>query len=224
MKRGFLRWFYVAVQFVMLAVSIPKVATLFHAYDAETMGPLLAGIDLRSWMVGIAIDLTATLTTRAAMAKYDESRKRTALFAPAFIILFCTALSVIAHYEDAATLDPTKYAGVSLFTQPALLINPMLISAPPVLVLLLILLVPSVLAQPRLKSAEEIAAHADEQEALIVANERLELAKVRKNANVRKEKLSGMLDTGGVLAKRMGIQAYRRHTAPAGGRPATRCE
>src|SRR5689334_22319169 len=115
MKRGFLRWFYVAVQFVMLAVSIPKVATLFHAYDGETMGPLIAGLDARSWLVGIAIDLTATFTTWAAMAKYEESRKRTALFAPALIILCCTALSVVANYEDAATIAPDQYRAVSLF-------------------------------------------------------------------------------------------------------------
>ncbi len=38
MKRGFLRWFYIGVQFVMLAVSIPKVATLFHAYDPADDG------------------------------------------------------------------------------------------------------------------------------------------------------------------------------------------
>jgi hypothetical protein len=141
MNRSFLRWFYIGVQFVMLAVSIPKVATLFHAYDTETMGPLIGGVDLRSWLVGIAIDLTATFTTWAAMAKYDESRKRISLLAPALIILFCTALSVVANYEDAATQNPAQYANINLFTQPALLINPVLISAPPVLVLLLILLV-----------------------------------------------------------------------------------
>src|SRR5690242_17808672 len=152
MNRNFLRWFYVAVQFVMLAVSIPKVATLFHAYDTETFGLVFGGIDLRSWSVGIAIDLTATFTTWAAMAKFEETRSRTALFAPALIILVCTALSVIANYEDAATIAPEQYAGISLFTHPALLINPILISAPPILVLLLILLVPSVLARPRLRS------------------------------------------------------------------------
>jgi len=206
MRRGFLRWFYVAVQFIMLAVSIPKVATLFHAYDAETMGPLVAGLDVRSWLVGIAIDLTATFTTWAAMAKYDESRKRTALLAPGLIILFCTGLSVVANYEDAATLAPEQYAGVSLFTHPALLINPMLISAPPVLVLLLILLVPSVLARPRLKTAEEIAAEADEQEALIAASARVREAKALANAKVRQAQVSGMADTAGVLAKRIGLQ------------------
>ena len=216
MKRGFLRWFYVAVQFVMLAVSIPKVATLFHAYDAEVLGPLVGGVDIRSWLVGIAIDLCAAFTTWAAMAKYDETRKRTALFAPALIILFCTALSVIANYEDAATLTPGQYARVDLFTHPALLINPMLISAPPVLVLLLILLVPSVLARPRLKTAEEIAAEADEQEALIVAKARVQEVKARANAKVRQAQVSGMADTAGVLAKRMGIQvAAATPTEPA---------
>src|SRR5260370_32109617 len=129
MKRGFLRWFYLAVQFVMLAVSIPKVAILFHAYDPQSLGPLIAGIDMRSWLVGIAIDLTATFTTWAAMHKYEESRSRLALFAPAFIILVCTGLSVVANYEDAATLAPAQYADVSLFTQPTLLIHPMLISS-----------------------------------------------------------------------------------------------
>src|SRR5689334_9835841 len=98
MRRGFLRWFYLAVQFVMLAVSIPKVATLFHAYDLQTLGPLVGDIDLRSWLVRIAIDLTATFTTWAAMHRYEESRSHLSLFAPAFIILVCTGLSVVANY------------------------------------------------------------------------------------------------------------------------------
>src|SRR5690349_19646133 len=75
MNRAFLRWFYVAVQFIMLAVSIPKVATLFHAYDPQVMGPTIAGIDSRNWLVGIAIDLTATITTWAAMAKCEATGK-----------------------------------------------------------------------------------------------------------------------------------------------------
>lgn len=207
MKRGFLRWFYIGVQFVMLAVSIPKVATLFHAYDKETMGPLIGGVDMRSWLVGIAIDLTATFTTWAAMAKYDESRKRSALLAPGLIILFCTALSVVANYEDAATQHPEQYAHVSLFTQPALFINPVLISAPPVLVLLLILLVPSVLAQPRIKSAQEILAEADEAEARVLAEARIREAKARANARVRTAQLSGFADTAGVVLKRTGLTA-----------------
>lgn len=205
MKRGLLRWFYIGVQFVMLAVSIPKVAMLFHAYDTETMGPLVGGVDLRSWLVGIAIDLTATFTTWAAMAKYDESRKRTALLAPGLIILFCTALSVVANYEDAATQHPAQYANISLFTQPALFINPVLISAPPILVLLLILLVPSVLAQPRIKSAEEIAAEADEAEAKVLAEARIKEAKARANARVRGAQLSGLADNASVVLKRAGI-------------------
>lgn len=195
MNRSFLRWFYVGVQFIMLAVSIPKVATLFHAYDKETMGPLLYGVDLRSWLVGIAIDLTATFTTWAAMAKYDESRKRLSLFAPAVIILFCSALSVVANYEDAATQHPEQYAGISLFSHPALLINPILISAPPVLVLLLILLVPSVLAQPRIKSASEIEAEADEQEARIAADARIREARAKANARVMGARLKGVVET-----------------------------
>lgn len=205
MKRGFLRWFYVGVQFVMLAVSIPKVATLFHAYDTETMGPLVGGVDLRSWLVGIAIDLTATFTTWAAMAKYDESRKRLSLMAPALIILFCTALSVVANYEDAATQHPEQYANINLFAQPALLINPVLISAPPVLVLLLILLVPSVLAQPRIKSAQEITAEADEAEARIIAEARLKETKARMNAQVRSAQISGLADNASVVLKRAGL-------------------
>jgi hypothetical protein len=204
-KRNFLRWFYLCVQFVMLAVSIPKVAMLFHAYDTETIGPLLGGIDMRSWLVGIAIDLTATFTTWAAMAKYDESRKRLSLFAPAIIILFCTALSVIANYEDAATRSPAQYADVSLFTHPALLINPMLISAPPVLVFLLILLVPSVLARARIRSASEIAAETDEQEALIQAEARLREAKSRANTSVRNVQLRGIAETVAAVAKRAGL-------------------
>lgn len=158
MNRSFLRVFYVVVQFVMLAVSIPKVATLFHAYDPHTLGPNIAGLDIRSWMVGIVIDCCAAVTTWAAMAKYDEDRTRRALVAPGIIILCCTGLSVIANYEDAALLAPSQYADVSLFSHPALLINPILISAPPVIVFLLIMLVPSVLAQKRFKTAEEIEA------------------------------------------------------------------
>ena len=205
MNRSFLRWFYVGVQFVMLAVSIPKVATLFHAYDTQTMGPLVGGVDLRSWLVGIAIDLTATFTTWAAMAKYDESRKRTALLAPGLIILFCTALSVVANYEDAATQHPAQYASVSIFSNPALLINPVLISAPPVLVLLLILLVPSVLAQPRIKSASEIAAEADEAEARVFAEARIREAKARANARVRGAQIEGLASNASVVAKRIGL-------------------
>jgi hypothetical protein len=201
MKRGLLRWFYLGVQFVMLAVSIPKVATLFHAYDTQTMGPLIGGVDGRSWLVGIAIDLTATVTTWAALAKYDASRKRTALLAPALIILLCSALSVAANYEDAATLNPAQYAHVSLFTQPALVINPLLISAPPVLVLLLILLVPSVLAQPRLKTAIEIEAETEEQEALIAADARIRKARALANAEVRSTQVAGLASTASAILK-----------------------
>lgn len=203
MNRSFLRWFYVSVQFIMLAVSIPKVATLFHAYDKESMGPLLAGVDLRSWLVGIAIDLTATFTTWAAMAKYDESRKRTALFAPAIIILFCSGLSVVSNYEDAATQHPEQYANISLFTHPALLINPILISAPPVLVLLLILLVPSVLARPRIRTAAEIEAETDEKEAKIRAAERIRLAKVNANARVRDVRVKGWAETVSAVTRKV---------------------
>lgn len=194
MNRSFLRWFYVCVQFVMLAVSIPKVATLFQAYDPQTMGPLVADVDLRSWLVGIAIDLTATFTTWAAMAKFDETRKRTALLAPGLIIGVCTSLSVVANYEDAATLRPEQYADVSLFTHPALLINPVLISAPPVLVLLLILLVPSVLARPRVRTAAEIEAEADEEAALLVAKGRVSVIRAQQNAKVRSARMQGFQD------------------------------
>lgn len=205
MNRGFLKWFYIGVQFIMLAVSIPKVATLFHAYDRETMGPLIGGIDMRSWLVGIAIDLTATFTTWAAMAKYDESRKRTSLLAPGLIILFCTVLSVVANYEDAATQNPVQYAGINLFAHPALLINPLLISAPPVLVLLLILLVPSVLARARIKTAAEIEAETAQEMALIEAGARLRETKARANAKVRSAQLSGLVDTVGAVTKRTGL-------------------
>jgi len=192
MNRNFLRWFYVAVQFVMLAVSIPKVAMLFHAYDPQTMGPLIGGVDLRSWLVGVAIDLTATFTSWAAMHKFAESQKRSTLLAPGFIIFVCTGLSVIANYEDAAALRPEQYANVSLFAQPALLINPILISAPPVLVFLLILLVPSVLAQQRLKTPKEIAAETRTKE-----------AQVRAKARIRGAQVAGMADTVGELTSRV---------------------
>ncbi len=202
MNRTFLRLFYVFVQFVMLAVSIPKVATLFHAYDTQTMGPLIAGLDIRSWMVGIVIDLSAVFTTWAAMAKYDESRKRSTLLAPAGIILFCSGLSVIANYEDAATQRPEQYAHISLFSHPALLINPVMISAPPVLVLLLILLVPSVLAQPRIRTAAEIEAEAEDQEARIAADARIRQARAKANASVLAVRLQGIKETIVAVANR----------------------
>jgi len=205
MNRSFLKWFYIGVQFVMLAVSIPKVATLFHAYDLHTVGPLVGGIDLRSWLVGIAVDLTATITTWAAMAKYEANRKHIDLIPPAVIILVCTSLSVIANYEDAATLHPAQYAGINLFTQPALLVNPVLISAPPILVFLLIILVPSVLAQPRIKTAAEIEAETTQEVALIEANARLKETRARANAKVLSARVSGLADTVGVVAKRTGL-------------------
>jgi hypothetical protein len=205
MKRGFLHWFYLGVQFVMLAVSIPKVAMLFHAYDTEAMGPLFGGIDLRSWLVGLAIDITATITTWAAMAKYEATGKRLSLVAPALIIAVCTGLSVVANYEDAATKAPEQYASVSLFTHPALLINPVLISAPPVLVLLLVTLVPSVLARPRLKTAAEIAAEAAEQEALINAKAQIKRAQANANATILAARLKGLADNVGTVAKRAGL-------------------
>src|SRR5258706_12320078 len=152
----YLKWFFVAVQFIMLAVSIPKVALLFHAYDTETMGPLVGAVDLRNCLVGFAIDLTVMVTTWAALQKYEATGKRLSLLAPGFIIAVCSSLSVVANYEAAATLKPEQYAAVSIFTTPALLINPLLISAPPIIVLMLILIVPAVLARPRMKSATEV--------------------------------------------------------------------
>jgi hypothetical protein len=210
MKRV-LRWFYLVVQFVMLAVSIPKVAMLFHAYDPQPMGPLIGGIDARNWLVGIAIDLTATFTTWAAMAKYEATGKRLALLAPALIIALCTGLSVIANYEEAATLAPQQYANVSILTQPALLINPILISMPPVLVLLLILLVPSVLAQPRIKTASEIALETDQEEALIFAKARLKEATARANAQVRTAQVTGIVRT---LVRSESAPDYRKERNP----------
>jgi hypothetical protein len=190
-SRGFLRWFYVSVQFVMLAVSIPKVATLFHAYDQQSFGLAWGGIDIRSWMVGIVIDLCSAVTTMAALAKYEESRRRLELLAPAVIIAVCTGLSVVANYEDAATLQPEQYANISLFTHPALLINPILISAPPILVLLLILLVPSIMARSRIKTAAEIEAEANEQVALIAAKGRVSIAKAERSAQVLSARIQG---------------------------------
>jgi hypothetical protein len=191
MNRNILRWFFLAVQFVMLAVSIPKVAMLFHAYDTQTMGPLIGDVDIRSWLVGFAIDLTATVTTWAALQKFEESRNHLALLAPGLIIAVCSGLSVVANYEDAATLHPAQYANVSLFDHPALLINPLLISAPPLIVLLLILIVPSVLAQTRLKTPEEIEAETAHELAMIAAK-----------AKIRGARLSGLVETASALTGR----------------------
>lgn len=190
-----LKWFYVVVQFVMLAVSIPKVATLFHAYSPYPIGPSIGGLDITSWMVGIMVDCCAAVTTMAAMNKYGESRNISALIAPAILVLCCTTLSIIANYEDAATLMPDQYKDVSLFTHPALLINPVLISSPPLLVFLLITLVPSVLAKPRLKTMEEIEAEADEAEAKILAQGRIREAKARANAGVMGARIKGLATT-----------------------------
>jgi hypothetical protein len=216
MKRGLLRWFFLGVQFVMLAVSIPKVAMLFHAYNTEQLGSLIGGIDIQSWCVGLAIDLTATVTTWAALQKYEATGKRLSLLAPGFIIAVCSSLSVVANYEAAATLHPAQYTDVSLFTQPALYINPLLISAPPVIVLLLILIVPSVLAQPRIKTAHEIAAETDQEEALIVAGARLREVRARANAQVRSARVGGLADTLGVVRQRTGLA---KGAQPAGDEP-----
>jgi len=216
MNRSFLRYFFLGVQFVMLAVSIPKVAMLFHAYNSEQLGMLIGGIDIQSWCVGLAIDLTATVTTWAALQKYEATGKRLSLLAPGFIIAVCSSLSVIANYEAAATLHPAQYTDVSIFTQPALYINPLLISAPPVIVLLLILIVPSVLAQPRLKTAGEIAAETDQEEALIVAQARLREVRARTNAQVRSARVGGLADTVGVVAKRAGLT---KGAQPEGSEP-----
>jgi hypothetical protein len=178
MNRSVLRWFFLAVQFVMLAVSIPKVAMLFHAYDPKPIGPPLGGIDIRSWGVGLVIDLTVAVTTWAALQKYEATGKRVSLLAPGVIIAICSGISVVANYEDAATIMPEQYAHVSLFTHPALLINPILISAPPLIVLLLIIIVPSVLASPRMKTPAEIAAETAHKKALIEAKNELRIAQL----------------------------------------------
>jgi hypothetical protein len=144
------------------------------------------------------------------MHKYAESGKRSTLIAPGFIMV-CTGLSVIANYEDAATLRPEQYANVSLFTQPALLINPILISAPPMLVFVLILLVPSVLAQPRIKTAKEITAEAA-----------VKAAQARANAKVRTAQVDGLADTVGTLVNRARAKVPKPQTperAPAATKP-----
>jgi hypothetical protein len=204
MNRNFMRWFYTVVQFVMLATSIPKVFTLFHAYDPHTE-LLIAGIDVTSWCMGVAIDLTATFTSWTAMAKYEETRQRSALLAPAVIILFCSTVSVLANYEDAATIRPEQYAHVTLFTQSAWLINPIVISAPPILVLLLILLVPNVLARGRIKTAAEIEAETASEAAKLKAKAQLDLIRTRNAAELRGARISGLADNASVIAKRVGI-------------------
>jgi hypothetical protein len=183
----------------------PKVATLFYAYERSPLGPEVWGLDLVSWLVGLSIDLCAALTTWAAMNKFAESRKRRDLMPSAVIILFCSGLSIVANYEDAATLRPEQYAVVSIFTHPALLINPVLISSPPMLVLLLIPLVPAVLARARVKTVEEIAAETAQQIALINAKAELKETKARNNAKVRQAQLGGLADSACLLMKRAGI-------------------
>jgi hypothetical protein len=173
---------------------------LFHAYNTEQLGSLIGGIDIQSWCVGLAIDATATVTTWAALQNYEATRKRRGLIWSGLIIAVCSSLSVIANYEAAATLHPQQYADVSIFTQPALYINPLLISAPPLIVLLLILIVPSVLASPRIKTAAEIAAETDEKEALIFAEARLEQAKAQK----RTAQVVGWTNTVRAVSQRTG--------------------
>jgi hypothetical protein len=89
------------------------------------------------------------------------------------------------HLSTIRDLRPSKLRNTGL-------INPILISAPPILVFLLILLVPSVLAQPRVRSPEEIAAEAAQEEAAIAASARLREAKARANAQVRTAQIQGL--------------------------------
>ncbi len=98
---------------------------------------------------------------------------------------------------------------MSLFTHPALLINPVLISAPPVLVLLLILLVPSVLAQPGLRAAAEIEAEVAQEEALIAAQARVREARAKASAKVRGAQLK-RLDRDGQYGRRTGKNSRSR--------------
>lgn len=193
-----LKTFYTIVQFIMLGVSIPKVALFFHAYDATTtFGPLLLGIDIPSWAAGIAVDLCAALTSWAALTRFEATRQRRGLLAPAVIIAACTGISLLANYEYALLHTTGEYAAIPW----AALINPIVVASPPFLVLLLIALVPSILAQPRIKSAAEIKAETDESEARIAAEAQLKAARARANVQVRSAQLGGMVDTARAVGR-----------------------
>jgi hypothetical protein len=187
-----LKWFYTIVQFVMLAVSIPKVALFFHAYDATSMfGPLVMGVDVPSWAAGFAIDLCAAFTGWAALTRFEATRRRSGLVAPAIIIAACTGISLLANYEYAVLHTTGAYDAIPWATA----VNPIVVAAPPFLVLLFIALVPSILAEPRIKTAAEIAAESAQDVALVEARARLSAAKAQANARVRAAQLGGLVNT-----------------------------
>ena len=191
-----LKWFYLAVQFVMLLVSVPKVASLFGAYDAQTTGLTFMGLDIRDWLVGVAIDATVAITSWAAMTRYEATRQRRDLTPSVIIVLYCVIISVIANYEDAAAMSPARYAHLTLIHWSAVGVNALLVASPPFIVVMLQCLVPSILAQPRLKTAAQIAAETEEKLALMRAEAQLKQAQAEANAVVRSAQLAGLVRTG----------------------------
>jgi hypothetical protein len=200
MKRNWLHWFYVIAQFALMAISIPRVALLFHNYSTEDIGPLLGGIDLQSWLGGGIIDLVVAVTTTGALRKFGVTGKRSSLI-PAFIVIFpCVAFSMVANFEDAALKNPQLYAHITVVTVPALVLNPLILSGLPLIVLIFVAVAPMIATKPALKSAEEIMAEANEAEAKILAQGRIREAKARVNASVRGTQLRGFV--GNVSALR----------------------
>ena len=192
MNRTVLRWFYVGVQSMFMVVSIPNVASFFGAYDTHGNGPAINVLglaftvgDVKHLGVGVAIDLGVALTGLAAIERYAATRKSSGLI-PHFVIMSILAsISVIANYEDTAAIAPPQYAHVRFFDViPALLVNPLVASMVPLLGVMFVVLVPSILAQPRVQTAAEIDAETEDTVARIQAKARIETAKAQAGAQV----------------------------------------
>lgn len=209
-----LEFFYLTVQFVMLLVSVPKVALLLHNYDAmPSFGPTPLGVGLISWFGGVAIDATAALTSWAALQKYAASRQRADLLPPSIIIGVCTLFSFIANYESAAVMHPLQYEHITLIRFSASLVNPLVVAMPPLIVLLLIAIVPSVMSTPRIKTAEEWQAEAAAEEAKQQAEARKKIARAQANAAIRSEQVKGMITTAAAAKDSAAVNLFGRQQA-----------
>lgn len=212
----FLKWCFVAAQFMLLLVTIPNVGSFFGAYDLHSAGPhlpwILSGLtagDLKHLLTGVAIDGIVVVTTMAAMNRYEASRRTWELIPHALIILVMATYSAAANYEDAAMVRPAQYEHISFWQATAWTVNPILVAALPFAVVLMNVLVPSILARPRIKTAREIEMETAEREKRIEAEARIKAAKARANAAVRGEQLRGMAATA-AAAKEQGLALLGR--------------
>lgn len=173
-------------------------ARLFHAYDSATLGPIVGGIDLGSWFGGVIIDAIVAVITWAALQKYEATGKRRSLIPAVVVILPCICFSMVANYEDAALKNPAQYAHIDIFTFPALVLNPLMLSSLPLIVLLLITNVPAVLARPRIKTVAEV----EQELARIEYEARISKARTLANADVRKTQLTSWKGAAATLTGR----------------------